>query len=172
MKRENKKLTDRRYPRPSWAGSLLSDVTRDIEGIDIRGVRTDERSDQRSRTQRRREGDSKGDVRGQRDGIRTQQLPKRANAADVVNFGKRNNFTVSQIKDYLVNTMGLSAKDAKKITEANLGPFNEIPASFLDIGINDGFLLCDRMKEYVNKQKDNVPVMKSWRWSRTSRETA
>jgi len=147
---------------PSWAGSLLSDVTRDIEAeSDIRGVRTDERSDQRSRTERGREGDSKGDVRSQRDGIRTQQLPKRANAADVVNFGKRNNFTLSQIQDYLVNTMGLAVKDAKRITEAELGPFNEIPASFLDIGINDGFKLFNKLKKYVDKlKKDNVPVMK------------
>ncbi len=147
---------------PSWAGSLLSDVTRDIEAeSDIRGVRRDERSDERSRTERGREGDSKGDVRSQRDGIRTQQLPKRANAADVVNFGKRNNFTLSQIQDYLVNTMGLAVKDAKRITEAELGPFNEIPASFLDVGINDGFKLFDRLKKYVDKlKKDNVPVMK------------
>jgi len=93
--------------------------------------------------------------------IKTQQLPKKANAADVVNFGKRNNFTSSEIKDYLVNTMGLSAKDAKRIIETELGPFNEIPASFLDVGINDGFKLFDRLKKYVDKlKKDNVPVMK------------
>ena len=65
--------------------------------------------------------------------------------------------------------MGLSVKDAKRITEAELGPFNEIPASFLDIGINDGFKLFNKLKKYVDKlKKDNVPVMKRLRWSRTS----
>ena len=146
---------------PSWAGSLLSDVTRDIEAeSDIRGVRTDERSDQRSRTERGREVDSQRDVRSERDDLtegaeRLQKsIRKEANAIDVINRAREmKKISAAAIREVL--TTSIKDKESDKflsVAQANalleLEFETALPRSFAEINISDGISLLQKINEY------------------------
>ena len=146
---------------PSWAGSLLSDVTRDIEAeSDIRGVRRDERSDERSRTERGREVDSQRDVRSERDDLtegaeRLQKsIRKEANAIDVINRAREmKKISAAAIREVL--TTSIKDKESDKflsVAQANalleLEFETALPRSFAEINISDGISLLQKINEY------------------------
>jgi hypothetical protein len=146
---------------PSWAGSLLSDVTRDIEAeSDIRGVRRDERSDERSRIERGREVDSQRDVRSERDDLtegaeRLQKsIRKEANAIDVINRAREmKKISAAAIREVL--TTSIKDKESDKflsVAQANalleLEFETALPRSFAEINISDGISLLQKINEY------------------------
>ena len=76
---------------------------------------------------------------------------KDANIAEIVNIARESNINRQATKEFLMSNRGLTAKQADKLLNISTANMYTMPASFGNIGLNDGIALFERVANYADK---------------------